>query len=191
MTANTPLPSTFDLSLLLRAAPKHPLHICCAHPRVLGPSVGFQARLESSGRRKSSDDVIADSPYAAGGGSSSSNTTTTTTITSKNSQAANHSNGNDNGNGTGSGNAAWKHKHTKTLPWGEDGVAGVDGGGDGGSGGCTPDADAGRQEGRGLGREPAVDRLAEKRTDGGRGGRAREGYRLQVCMYVCCFAVCR
>lgn len=140
-----------------------------AFPWTYRPVVGyFQARLESSSRRKSSDDIIADSPYAAGGSSS--------TTTNRNNHSTNHNNSN------GSSNAAWKHKHTKTLPWGEDRVVGMGGGGggSGGSGGsCSPEADDGRQEG-GFGREPAVDRLAQQITEGGRGRRVREGYRFQV-----------
>ena len=146
------------------------LHADCARPRVHRRLVGFQARLESSSRRKSSSDVIADSPYAAGG---SGNTTTS---------KINHASSSN-----GSSNAAWKHKHTKTLPWGESGVIAVDGGGSGGSGGgcgsCSPDADSGRQE-EGFGRQPAGDRFGNEVTEGGRGGKAREGYRLQVHMLV-------
>eukprot|EP00752_Nemacystus_decipiens_P005609 g5077.t1 len=124
-----------------------------------------QARIESSSKRKSSNNVIADSPYAAGG--------TTNTSTSKNNHSAHHNNSN------GSSDAAWKHKHTKTLPWGEDGVVGVDRVGGSGDGSYAPDADARRHDG-GFGREATVDRLADERTEGGRGGRAREGYRLQM-----------
>lgn len=175
-------PSANAQTLLCWGPRACPLPTCCAHPRVRvgvhGPLVGFQARLESSSRRKSSDDIIADSPYAAGGSNN----------TSRNNHSSNHSNSNGGSSSSGSSNAAWKHKHTKTLPWGEEGAIGVGGGGDGGGGdrgGGSGTPNAGRQEG-GFGREPSVDRSAEERTERGRGGRAREGYRLQVWWYVVC-----
>lgn len=114
-----------------------------------------QGRIEaSSARRRNTDGAvgsIADSPYAAGGG----------TIGGSNGTSA-----------TGGGNATWKHKHTKTLPWGDEGEA------LGGAGVVGGEDDGGRDL-FGFGR-PTATQLARKGAEEGRGGAPRSGYRTQV-----------
>ncbi|CAM9373377.1 unnamed protein product [Ectocarpus fasciculatus] len=120
-----------------------------------------QGRIEaSSTRRRNTDGTIgsiADSPYAAGGG----------TIGGSNGTAAN-----------GGGNATWKHKHTKTLPWGDE--EGALGGADVVGGEDDGDGDGGRDL-YGFGR-PTASQLARKGADEGRGGAPRSGYRTQQMM---------
>lgn len=123
----------------------------------------WQDRLESSTRRRSSDDVITDSPYAA---------------ESRGSKNTDNIPTNSNSSSTSSNNAGWKHKHTKTLPWGEGGEA-IGAGAGGGGGRSSSTRDVRREKEEGFAR-PAVDRLARNDTKGNRGGRAREGYRFQV-----------
>ncbi|CAM9121210.1 unnamed protein product [Ectocarpus sp. 6 AP-2014] len=116
-----------------------------------------QGRIESSSARRGNTDgavgSIADSPYAAGGGTIGGSNGTST---------------------TGGGNATWKHKHTKTLPWGDEGEvlgeAGVVGG-----------EDDGGRELYGFGR-PTASQLARRGPDEGRGGAPRLGYRTQQMM---------
>ena len=129
-----------------------------------GPRFVLQGRVEASSRRKSANDVLAASPYAAGGGGSSS--------------------GGGGGNSSSSNsNAAWKHKHTKTLPWSEEGAVGGESGGGGGGGG----GDGGERGGDGGG-NGALDVNPDDEAFGGGitlGAKAREGYRLQVEGYRC------
>ncbi|CAB1119581.1 unnamed protein product [Ectocarpus sp. CCAP 1310/34] len=114
-----------------------------------------QGRIEaSSARRRNTDGAvssIADSPYAAGGG----------TIGGSNGTSAN-----------GVGNATWKHKHTKTLPWGDEGEA------LGGAGVVGGEDDGGRDL-YGFGR-PTATQIARKGVGEGRGGAPRSGYRTQM-----------
>lgn len=115
-----------------------------------------QGRIEasSSTRRRNTDDAvgsIADSPYAAGGG----------TIGGSNGTIANDG-----------GNATWKHKHTKTLPWGDEEQA------VGGAGVVDGEYDGGRDL-YGFAR-PAASQLARRGADEDRGGAPRSGYRAQV-----------
>ncbi|CAM9480827.1 unnamed protein product, partial [Scytosiphon promiscuus] len=120
-----------------------------------------QARVEMSTRRRSSNDVIAESPYAAGGGAFGNTKASGMTKTGYNT-----SNGTNN-------NSSWKHKHTKTLPWGQDGVVRGDG-----------DGHAGRDRETFGGRPTIANQSAGERTAAGRGsgvgGGEREGYRRQL-----------
>lgn len=130
-------------------------------------------------RRRSSNDVIAESPYAAGGGAlgGGSRSNGITKTASYNNQS-------------GSNNAAWKHKHTKTLPWGEDVAVEATGGvavaarGDYDSDGTSNgggDGDDVRKGGAFDGRKCATNQSArEMAAGGGLGGREREGYRRLV-----------
>ncbi|CAN0400145.1 unnamed protein product, partial [Ectocarpus sp. 12 AP-2014] len=116
-----------------------------------------QGRIEaSSTRRRNTDGAvssIADSPYAAGGG----------TIGGSNGTSVN-----------GGGNATWKHKHTKTLPWGDEGEAL--------GGACVVGGeDDGGRELYGFG-TPTANQLARRGPDEGRGGAPRLGYRTQQMM---------
>ncbi len=136
---------------------------------VLGTTphkIAPQSRIEASARRKSTNDIVAASPYAAGGGGG---------ISCKNTSFGNTTNSRS----RTSSNAAWKHKHTKTLPWSEEDTNGG-GGSSGGEGGDS---------GGGGGGAGALDVGMPDEDEGGFGGlgggltvgvKAREGYRLQV-----------